>query len=73
MRSDNATMPQLSGGCLLALSDEDYQSVSSDAQYMGELKRLMRCVLSFHLGNKKLKSRELFRPVSKAISNDSFS
>lgn len=73
MRSDNASMPQLSGGCLLALSKEDYHSLSSDAQYMGELKRLMRCVINFHLGNKKLKSRELFRPVSNARSGESFS
>jgi DNA repair protein RecO (recombination protein O) len=72
-RSDNATMPQLSGHCLQALAREDYQLLSASAQYMGELKRLMRFVISFHLGNKKLKSRELFRPVNKDLSGAGFS
>ena len=56
---------QISGGCLRALADESYQTLSGNAQYLLELKRLMRSVIGFHLGGKKLKSRELFRPVSK--------
>jgi DNA repair protein RecO (recombination protein O) len=72
-RSDNATMPRLSGRCLQALASEDYQVLSENTQYMAELKRLMRFVLNFHLGNKRLKSRELFRPVSKDPSGSSFS
>jgi len=53
----------ISGSCLLALADESYQLLSGNAQYLLELKRLMRALINFHLGNKKLKSRELFRPV----------
>ncbi len=55
----------ISGSCLLALADESYQQLSSNAQSLLELKRLMRALINFHLGNKKLKSRELFRPVNK--------
>ena len=58
---------QISGGCLLALASESYQTLSENSQYLAELKRLMRSVISFHLGNKKLKSRELFRPVGKGL------
>ncbi|NOQ88426.1 MAG: DNA repair protein RecO [Gammaproteobacteria bacterium] len=58
---------QISGGCLLALANESYQALSENSQYLAELKRLMRSVINFHLGNKKLKSRELFRPVGKGI------
>lgn len=67
-RADMGSLPQVTGGCLLALADESYQELSDNAQYMAELKRLMRFVISFHLGNKKLKSRELFRPVAKKPS-----
>ena len=73
VRPGNATMPQLSGSCLQALASEDYQQLSENTQYMGELKRLMRFVINFHLGNKRLKSRELFRPVIKDSSGNDFS
>jgi DNA repair protein RecO (recombination protein O) len=56
---------QISGSCLQALAGECYQALSGNAQHLLELKRLMRAVISFHLGHKKLKSRELFRPVSR--------
>ena len=72
-RSDNASMPLVSGRCLQALANENYQELSVNAQYMGELKRLMRFVINFHLGNKKLNSRDLFRPVAKAMSEADFS
>ncbi|VAW51449.1 DNA recombination and repair protein RecO [hydrothermal vent metagenome] len=58
--------PQISGACLLALAGESYQIVSDTPQYLSELKRLMRIVIQFHLGHKKLKSRELFRPVARS-------
>ncbi len=54
---------QISGSCLRALADESYQTLSANTQHLAELKRLMRAVIGFHLGGKKLKSRELFRPV----------
>ncbi|MBE9560933.1 MAG: DNA repair protein RecO [Proteobacteria bacterium] len=54
----------ISGGCLLALASESYQTISENSQYLAELKRLMRSVINFHLGSKKLKSREMFRPVN---------
>ena len=53
----------ISGGCLQALAEGEYQQVAGNAQYLLELKHLMRALINFHLGNKKLKSRELFRPV----------
>jgi len=62
---DSPSKLHISGRCLLALADESYQILSSNAQHMLELKHLMRAVIGFHLGHKKLKSRELFRPVSK--------
>jgi len=58
----------ISGACLLALANESYQSLSANKQSLLELKRLMRAVISFHLGHKKLKSRELFRPVGQELS-----
>ena len=54
-------VPQISGACLLALANEQYQTIALSSQYLAELKQLMRFVISHHLGNKKLKSRELFR------------
>ena len=70
--SDNVSnpgvsLPQISGNCLLALADESFQALSQNPQHMAELKRLMRSVINFHLGNKKLKSRELFMPVNKDL------
>jgi DNA repair protein RecO (recombination protein O) len=58
-----ANVPEISGSCLLALADEQYQAIAENSLYLAELKRLMRYVINHHLGNKKLKSRELFRPV----------
>jgi DNA repair protein RecO (recombination protein O) len=59
---------QISGACLLLIADESYQSLSANPQFLAELKQLMRYLIAFHLGNKKLKSRELFKPVSKTLS-----
>jgi len=64
----SGSLPQISGACLLALADEQYHVISDDAQYLAQLKRLMRFVISYHLGNKKLKSRELFKPVGEPAS-----
>ena len=58
-------VPQISGDCLLALASEQFQAISDKPQYLSELKQLMRFVINHHLGNKKLKSRELFKPVSR--------
>ena len=45
-------------GCsLLALAAERF----SDARELIEAKQLMRCLLSQHLGDKPLRSRELFQ------------
>jgi len=64
------TVPQVSGSCLLALADEQYQTIAATPQYLAELKQLMRFVIGHHLGGKKLKSRELFRPVANMPSGD---
>ncbi len=56
-------VPQISGSCLQALSSEQFQIISENPLYLAELKRLMRFVINHHLGSKKLKSRELFKPV----------
>ena len=50
-------LPLLSGRSLLAFSGGRLGS----AQDIAEIKRLMRHVINHHLGNRKLKSRELFR------------
>jgi len=64
---DNATnavnLPRISGSCLLALSGEQFQLLAENTHYLAELKRLMRFVINHHLGSKKLKSRDLFKPV----------
>lgn len=62
--SSPGTLPQISGACLLALARDDFQQIAESRQYLAELKRMMRFVLNHHLGNKKLKSRELFKPVA---------
>ena len=54
-------VPRISGDCLIALANDQYPLIAMNAGYLAELKQLMRCVISHHLGNKKLKSRELFR------------
>ena len=61
--SKGASVPKISGACLLALSKNHYQEISENAAYLIELKQLMRFVIAHHLGDKKLKSRELFKPV----------
>jgi len=61
--SNAANVPQISGSCLLALSSDQFQTIADNTHYLAELKRLMRFVINHHLGNKKLKSRELFKPV----------
>ncbi len=66
-RSESVSVPRLSGRCLQALASDNYQQLSENAQDLAELKRLMRHVIGFHLGNRKLKSRELFRPVKKEL------
>ncbi len=57
------SLPRISGSCLLALSNEQFQTIAENTHYLAELKRLMRFVINHHLGSKKLKSRELFKPV----------
>lgn len=59
-------LPQVSGSTLQALADGAYSSLAANTQQLSELKQLMRFVIGFHLGNKTLKSRELFRPVKAA-------
>lgn len=60
----NNNLPLVSGACLLALSAGDVPAIAENPLYLAELKRLMRFVINHHLGHKKLKSRELFRPVT---------
>ncbi|RKZ64655.1 MAG: DNA repair protein RecO [Gammaproteobacteria bacterium] len=62
-QNGNTRVPEISGACLLALSSEQYQLLAENTRYLAELKQLMRFVINHHLGNKKLKSRELFKPV----------
>jgi len=56
-------VPQISGACLRALAEDKYQIIAENPQFLAELKRVMRSVINHHLGHKKLKSRELFKPV----------
>jgi DNA repair protein RecO (recombination protein O) len=58
-----ASVPKISGACLLALTNNHFQAISDNSEHLLELKQLMRFVISHHLGHKKLKSREMFRPV----------
>ena len=55
---DHCGIP-ISGKSLLAFANES----ECDADVLQELKRLMRGVLRFYLGNKPLKSRELFQAM----------
>ena len=64
--SGSSRLPRISGACLLALADEDYDSIADDRLQLAELKQLMRYAVNHYLGNKKLKSRELFRPVGRS-------
>ncbi len=66
MASGSNSLPTISGACLLALAEESFQTLSENKQHLTELKQLMRFVISHHLGNKKLKSRELFKPVAQS-------
>lgn len=60
----SATLPAISGACLHALANDAYHELSANAQYLAELKQLMRFVINHHLGHKKLKSRDLFKSPS---------
>lgn len=55
--SAQGAQPLVSGESLLAFAEDDLGS----AEKLSEIKRLNRYLLSYYLGNKKLKSRELFR------------
>lgn len=65
-----SAVPQVSGRCLLALENEQYQVIVGTPEYLAELKQLLRHVIGHHLGNKKLKSRDLFKPVANIQSSD---
>lgn len=58
-------IPRITGACLLALANQQYHILARNPQYLAELKQLMRLVIAHHLGNKKLKSRELFRHTAR--------
>ena len=57
------SVPKISGENLRALANESFDVVSENPQFLLELKHLMRFIINHHLGNKKLNSRDLFRPV----------
>lgn len=57
------SVPKISGENLRALANESFDVVSKNPQFLLELKHLMRFIINHHLGNKKLNSRDLFRPV----------
>jgi len=57
------SVPKISGESLIALANNSFQQVSENQQALLELKHLMRFVINHHLGNKKLNSRALFRPI----------
>ena len=58
------SVPRISGACLLAVAAEQYQAIAVKPKNLAELKQLLRFVISNHLGNKKLKARELFISVA---------
>lgn len=62
-RANPVDAPLISGACLLALAEEDFDSIARSERHLQELKQLMRVVIAQHLGGKQLKSRELFRPA----------
>jgi len=62
--SRNTRLPEVSGACLLALAAQNYPALAQNPQQLAELKQMMRFVIAHHLGNKTLKSRELFRPFA---------
>jgi DNA repair protein RecO (recombination protein O) len=61
---NSSRAPKVSGRCLLAISADEYDLIARDSVQLAELKQLMRFIIAHHLGGKKLKSRELFRPVA---------
>lgn len=65
LKDSSDVVPRLSGRCLLALENSQFQAISTEPQMLSELKQLLRYVIAHHLGNRRLKSRELFRPVMK--------
>ena len=58
----NSRVPVLAGGSLLEFTAGSLDTVESVA----DIKRLMRYVIQHHLGNRRLKSRELFRQSLKS-------
>ncbi|HHO59618.1 MAG TPA: DNA repair protein RecO [Thiotrichales bacterium] len=64
----NGAAPVLQGQTLLALGQQNYPQIQQSRQQMQQLKRLMRQVIAFHLGGRKLKSRELFQLPGQAPS-----
>lgn len=62
LRSAGTTAPglKLSGRSLLSLAAEDL----SDAQSLAESKRLMRAALGLYLGDRELKTREVFAAIT---------
>lgn len=62
--NQSASVPKISGACLLALTKDHFLEISKNPMHLAELKQLMRFVISHHLGNKKLKSREMFKPIA---------
>ncbi len=56
-RQTQADLPLVSGASLLAFDNDQLLP-----EHASEIKYLMRFVLSRHLGHKRLRSRELFRP-----------
>ena len=61
-------VPRISGECLLALAHGGYRDIAVNPLFLNELKHLMRYVINFHLGHKKLKSREMFKPLGPALA-----
>ncbi len=57
------SVPKISGESLMALASESFDVVFENKQALLELKHLMRFVINHHLGNKKLNSRALFKPI----------
>lgn len=51
--------PVVSGRCLLAMAQEEF----TNTELLGEMKLLMRQVISHYMGGRDLKSRELFKKI----------
>lgn len=55
--------PRVSGECLRLLAAENYSQIAASRQYSTELKQLMRYIINYHLDGRRLKSRDMFRPI----------